>query len=435
MSGVRVPHRPLVGEPSKFKAFGSSRQLLKVCLRVYLPQKIGVLGLFGCCDNPDFVPERLPQMAKIEINAPAITVENDRGKLRLRWRYQGKPYRLSTGLNADPMGKSAASVKVAQIRGDMASGNFDPTLLKYRPRLLGKNPSEISYPKLFEQYLKTMQTEKALAPGSLRRYSGVGFHLGQSLDVPAHRVGATQAANFAAVLQEKVCNDTAKGYLWALQSCWQWAQGRYHVGDENPWPAQVRRIKPQPKQRVQPFTVVEARAILTAFKTDQTYAHYADFVVFLFGVGCRFGESVGLRWRHVGPDFTTAWVGESISRGHQKGTKTGKARTIHLPDSVAAMLRERHQRLTPFSDSLVFPAPGGGPINDNNFSRRAWRSVLDQLGIEYRRVYTVRHTQISHALAAGVNPIALSEQTGHNKRVLLDTYAHVIDQKPLFVEF
>jgi integrase len=50
-------------------------------------------------------------------------------------------------------------------------------------------------------------------------------------------------------------------------------------------------------------------------------------------------------------------------------------------------------------------------------------------------VYTLRHSAISLALASGVNPIDLAEQTGHDKRVLLSTYAHAIGKKSLFVDF
>ena len=55
-----------------------------------------------------------------------------------------------------------------------------------------------------------------------------------------------------------------------------------------------------------------------------------DFVAVLFGVGCRFGEAAGLKWKHLGAGFSRVWLGESISRGHPKSTKTGRARTVVL---------------------------------------------------------------------------------------------------------
>jgi integrase len=70
---------------------------------------------------------------------------------------------------------------------------------------------------------------------------------------------------------------------------------------------------------------------------------------------CRLGEAAGLRWKHLGTDYSTAWIGKSISRGYQKGTKTGKARTIQLSPSAQMMLLARYQRLKPQADDLVFP--------------------------------------------------------------------------------
>jgi integrase len=73
-------------------------------------------------------------------------------------------------------------------------------------------------------------------------------------------------------------------------------------------------VKPAPKQKVKPFALAEVQAILAAFRTDRYYQHYADFVTFLFGTGCRFGEAVALKWRHIADDYSTVWIGESVSR-------------------------------------------------------------------------------------------------------------------------
>jgi integrase len=57
------------------------------------------------------------------------------------------------------------------------------------------------------------------------------------------------------------------------------------------------------------------------------------------------------------------------------------------------------------------------------------------VGVEFKPIYCLRHSAISHALFAGVNPVDLAEQTGHDVKVLLNTYAHAIKQESLFVEF
>lgn len=148
-------------------------------------------------------------------------------------------------------------------------------------------------------------------------------------------------------------------------------------------------------------------------------------MAFLFGTGCRFGEVAALQWKHVADDCSTVWIGESVSRGVRKSTKTGKARTVMLMSKVAELLVGRKPKAYKLNE-LVFPAPQGDEINDRGFRRRAWKNVLEKLGIEYRKPYATKHTAISHALANGANPLAVAEQTGHDPQILFKHYASVI---------
>jgi integrase len=342
---------------------------------------------------------------------------------------------MSCGVSATPTGKAIAKQKAAQIEIDINAGYFDHTLVKYRPKTLGKTATEISCPELFERFTQYRFKDYGLAPGSRSRYTCIQNYLSARLDVPAHQVNARTAGDFAAYLSERLSGITAKTYIYLIAAAWDWAKGRYHISDPNPWAGLAVKIKTQQQQRVKPFTAAEVKAIIGAFRSSKRYQHYADFVTFLFGVGCRFGEAAGLQWKHVADDHQTCWIGESVSRGHRKSTKTGKARTVTLSPTVAKMLGDRHTSIKPKPDDLVFPSPKGLPINDHRFRARAWKAILEQCHIEYRKPYAVRHSAISHALANGANPMDLAEQTGHDKRVLLSTYAHAIAKQSLFVEF
>ncbi|WP_019498384.1 tyrosine-type recombinase/integrase [Pseudanabaena sp. PCC 6802] len=364
-----------------------------------------------------------------------VTIENHNGRLRLRWLYQGKRYTLSAAVSDNPTGRALARQKAAQIELDISAGYFDPSLLKYKPKLLGKNATELTAPQLFDRYVEAIARDKNLTNGSLRRYQGIQAHVRQHLTLPAVTVSDRIAGDFAAYLKEHVSDRTAKEYLWMLRSCWDWARGKYHIADENPWIAPLARIKPQPKQKVRPFTTAEIKAILAAFEGDRYYSHYYPFVQFLFGTGCRLGEAIALQWKHLGADYQTAWIGQSIADGKRKSTKTGKARTILLSSKVSEMLRSRHEALQPKPDDLVFPSPKGGYIDSHNFRNRAWKHILEQCHIEYRKPYSTRHTAISHALANGANYLQVAEATGHDPRVLHQSYASAIEQQSVFVEF
>ncbi|MGR3274607.1 tyrosine-type recombinase/integrase [Acaryochloris marina NIES-2412] len=364
-----------------------------------------------------------------------VSVEIYRGKLRIRFTYRGKRSCISLGIEDIPQNRAYAEIIKGNIERDILLNNFDDSLLRYKPGVLGNNPTEIKCPRLFEYYTKAMVEAKGLQQGSLCRYKGCLSHIKQKLNQEASKVSPRDANNFRAILLEKVSNRTAKEYLWMIQSCFEWAKGKYHVADQNPFLDISSKVKIEPIQYDKPFTGEEISVILAGFRKDIYYSHYFDFVVFLFGVGCRFGEAAGLRYKHISTDYQTVWIGESISRGVRKSTKTGKARTIILNPTISAMLKARFKKYKPTGNDLVFPAPKGGPICDRSFRRRAWKRILERYGISYRKPYNIRHSVISHALADGVHPIALAAQTGHNKRVLLDTYAHVLKQESLFKEF
>jgi integrase len=366
-----------------------------------------------------------------------VTVEDHQGRYRLRWQHQGKRYTLSCGVPSTPTGKAVAKMKAAEIEKDLACGYFDPTLLKYRPRTLGKTATEITAPELFKRFSEHKRKDLGVSDRSIEtRYKPLMKWLEQHLSIPAEKVGEQQAKNFKALLLERVTGQIAKERLWLLQGCWQWAVGKYHLAAENPWVGLTNGIKPTPTQKPQPFAVAEVQAILAGFKADRYYAHYYPLVAFMFGVGCRFGEAAGLQWKHLSPGFETAWIGESVDRnGKRKSTKTGKARTVLLSPTITAMLGELHQGRQPKPDDLVFPAPKGGPVNDKLFNRRAWKTVLERVNVFYRKPYGMRHTAISHALANGAHHLQVAQQTGHDPRVLYASYASVIETRNVFVEF
>jgi len=192
-------------------------------------------------------------------------------------------------------------------------------------------------------------------------------------------------------------------------------------------------IKVPPKQRSKPFTREEMEKIIEGFRTDRHYHHYTDYVTFLFGTGCRTGEVIGLRWKHVSDDCSQVWIGEQLTRGVRKSAKTNRARTITLSQKLQKLLLDRRSANSA-PDSLVFTAPQCGAIDDHNFRNRAWKTVLNRLKIEYRKPYNTRHTLISHALDMGMNPVLVAQLTGHDVETLYENYAGNVNSRPTLPE-
>jgi integrase len=79
----------------------------------------------------------------------------------------------------------------------------------------------------------------------------------------------------------------------------------------------------------------------------------ADTIRLIALTGCRRGEAIGLRWRHV--DLKNDRLVLSPAE-HKTGRKTGKPREINLPTAAQAIIARQHEG---DPDQLVFRASRG----------------------------------------------------------------------------
>lgn len=82
----------------------------------------------------------------------------------------------------------------------------------------------------------------------------------------------------------------------------------------------------------------------------------------------------------------------------------------------------------PFPENidLVFKTVSGHPVNADGLAKH-FRSTLKAADLPRIRLYDLRHTVATLALAAGVSPKVVSEQLGHASAVFtLDTHPHVL---------
>jgi len=115
--------------------------------------------------------------------------------------------------------------KKQRARWYPSRSHYDQTLLKYKPRKLGANPSEITAVALFEKYAAAMLSDKDLAPGSMHRYKASASKLRECLrDKLAHQVNDSIAKNAVSVMTETLSGQTVKTYLFLIRACWEGKQ-------------------------------------------------------------------------------------------------------------------------------------------------------------------------------------------------------------------
>jgi integrase len=75
---------------------------------------------------------------------------------------------------------------------------------------------------------------------------------------------------------------------------------------------------------------------------------------------------------------------------------------------------------------LVFPGPRGAHVNLRNFRRREWHPALEAAGVPSRRIYDLRSTFASQALAAGVSVFELARIMGTSVRMIEPHYGTLL---------
>jgi integrase len=156
----------------------------------------------------------------------------------------------------------------------------------------------------------------------------------------------------------------------------------------------------------------------------------AALISVLAYAGLRPGEALGLQWRDVREN--TLLIERAISLGEEKDTKTAAHRTVRLLPALASDLREWRLRSgRPADKQLVFPSATGLPWTHGAYSSwraHAFKRARDAAGATGARPYDLRHSFASLLLHEGRSVIYVARQLGHDARLTLTTYGHVIDE-------
>jgi integrase len=146
--------------------------------------------------------------------------------------------------------------------------------------------------------------------------------------------------------------------------------------------------------------------------------------------GLRPGEALALHWQDIRKQ--TILVERALSFGEEKNTKTTAHRTVRLLSPLATDLNEWRLRSgRPPENALVFPSRKGVPWTlpaYQSWRRKAFRRALGAAGVVEGRPYDLRHSFASLLLHEGRSVIYVARQLGHDARLTLSTYGHVIDE-------
>ena len=173
----------------------------------------------------------------------------------------------------------------------------------------------------------------------------------------------------------------------------------------------------------------------------------AIYIVILIAVttGMRRGEVLALRWRDIDLTARSLSVTQTLEETHDdaghalplafKAPKTDRSRrSISLPALTVEALERHHIRQNEgrlkagpaYDDQGLVCCDALGGLTRPHYVTQAFAKLSAKLGLGVR-FHDLRHTHISHLLAAGVHPKVVSERAGHaSVAITLDVYSHVI---------
>jgi integrase len=242
-------------------------------------------------------------------------------------------------------------------------------------------------------------------------------------DVPLsdlERMGG-ELASWMATLSEGSRYGIVQALRQTLEAAVRW-------GNMNRNPAKLAGRNRQPAPRVvRAYTSDELDAIATELSPS-----YWSLPAFAAATGLRPEEWAALERRDIGRAAGHVNVGRTASEDENgrrilvELAKTSTSRRqVPLSQRALLALESVPARLhTP----LLFPAPAGGLLNLDHFRAREWAPAIEASGVRKpARIYDLRSTFASRALAAGVPVFELAKVMGTSVRMIERHYGTLLD--------
>jgi len=217
---------------------------------------------------------------------------------------------------------------------------------------------------------------------------------------------------------------TVKEYLTVLRGILDVAIEHEHISNNV-----ARHIKlPQhTKATVEPFTPEEVASILA-----NANGWLRLYLAIGFYSGLRTGEILGLMRSDIDFDARVIHVRRNVTKGRITTPKTKKSfREVPLLDDLVPYLRSLPKSL------WLFPSEEGQPVKSfGRHRRQQWRDLLDQCGIEYRKVYATRHTFIVSMLKqSNLSILEIAQIAGHSTtQMIIQNYGRFIKGEHLKID-
>jgi integrase len=315
------------------------------------------------------------------------------------WRQGTSGRRLFRHVYRDATGKQVACSQHPNITAAR----------KHQREMLVTKPQPVTRATLRETYEQHV-ADAEYADATLDVHRAAWKYIQHLADVPAGKITVTEVTKALSAVEGSEMRAKVRYLLTTLGA---------PVPVERKPRTRARRMARAPKP-LRTITADELARLLAEMPE-----RYRAMIEVMAYQGLRPGEAVSLRVGDFDPMRRTLTVERSISGF----TKTGLARTLTLPPSVAELLVAHIARFSPDTGDMapMFTTESGGAIATkfayDAWSRRHFTPAVERAGLGKLSPNDLRHYAVKFAIGHGADVFAVQKMLGHAKpSITLDVY-------------
>ena len=209
--------------------------------------------------------------------------------------------------------------------------------------------------------------------------------------------------------------DNMRKYLMGFLS-WSYRKGKIRLKPELFDPDRAKREERLKDGPGKAYTIEELSEMRVAAMMTGSDSFYL-FVLMAQYMGMRPSEITQLKLDRI--DLT-----ENVIRLRRSDTKTKQGRVVPIHPMVMFWLQRQIKAAE--GSSFLFPnrVDHKRPMDPTGF-KKPWAAVLERCPAICGRIYDFRHTFITNAIKAGMNPAAVGLMTGTSLKMIEQRYLHL----------
>lgn len=160
------------------------------------------------------------------------------------------------------------------------------------------------------------------------------------------------------------------------------------------------------------YTLSETRTIIS-----RSSGWLKVYLAIAFTTGLRSGEIVGLQKSDFDFDKRLIKLKRSISKGVVVATTKTKnhERIVFISPYIVEMVLDLIEKSSPHCDYLFSPNGVDPWYDSGSILKNHFKPLLKDIGVEYKELYTTRHTYLSMAYNDDVDSLLLQRVAGHKE--------------------